>query len=65
MTPHSSPNTDIEIRKISPGPSFPKRGVPNTYRAKFFLRFWIIPPLKKGDKGGFQSSRHDNQTRTT
>ena len=25
---------------------------------------WIIPALKKGDKGGFEFSRHDNRTRT-
>jgi hypothetical protein len=27
---------------------------PNTFRANFYFPSWSIPPLKKGDKGGFE-----------
>ncbi|MBI4522544.1 MAG: hypothetical protein HY695_01890 [Deltaproteobacteria bacterium] len=49
----------LRNRKISPNPSFPKRGtrvereeLPSTYRAKFLFLFGLSPFEKVWEKGG-------------
>ena len=53
MKPTCLKETQREI-KISPNPSFPKRG---NKRESFSKRRTVNPPLAKGGKGGFSGER--------